>query len=166
MQDIGANVIRVYHVDPTADHQGCMDAFAAAGIYLFVDLDDFPTQIQPVWLSERTKLLGIADPMVYRLRPPGTRLSYLPFPPCWTSSKSMITLRVSLSETRFSPLVGHRSSFENLHLHVASRNFRCSTVRQSRGQRHEGIPRFEELPEDSNWVLSRYNGPYLRCINY
>lgn len=48
MQDIGANVIRVYHVDPAGDHQGCMDAFADAGIYLFVDLDDFPTQIDPV----------------------------------------------------------------------------------------------------------------------
>lgn len=48
MQDLGANTIRVYHVDPTADHQGCMNAFADAGIYLFVDLDDFPTQIQPV----------------------------------------------------------------------------------------------------------------------
>ncbi|KAI4236319.1 MAG: hypothetical protein LQ352_008019 [Teloschistes flavicans] len=47
MQDLGANTIRVYHVDPTADHQGCMNAFADAGIYLFVDLDDFPTQIQP-----------------------------------------------------------------------------------------------------------------------
>lgn len=48
MQDLGANAIRVYHVDPTADHKGCMDAFADVGIYLFVDLDDFPTQIQPV----------------------------------------------------------------------------------------------------------------------
>ncbi|KAL8748736.1 MAG: hypothetical protein Q9184_007116 [Pyrenodesmia sp. 2 TL-2023] len=48
MQDLGANVIRVYHVDPTADHKGCMDAFDDAGIYLFVDLDDFPTQIQPL----------------------------------------------------------------------------------------------------------------------
>ncbi|KAI4194369.1 MAG: hypothetical protein LQ350_007808 [Teloschistes chrysophthalmus] len=47
MQDLGANAIRVYHVDPTADHKGCMSAFADAGIYLFVDLDDFPTQIQP-----------------------------------------------------------------------------------------------------------------------
>ncbi|KAL9048115.1 MAG: hypothetical protein Q9206_006233 [Seirophora lacunosa] len=47
MQDLGANAIRVYHVDPTADHKGCMDAFADVGIYLFVDLDDFPTQIQP-----------------------------------------------------------------------------------------------------------------------
>ncbi|KAL8645793.1 MAG: hypothetical protein Q9226_007138 [Calogaya cf. arnoldii] len=47
MLDLGANAIRVYHVDPAGDHQGCMNAFADAGIYLFVDLDDFPTQIQP-----------------------------------------------------------------------------------------------------------------------
>lgn len=48
MQDLGANAIRVYHVDPAGDHRGCMAAFADAGIYLFVDLDDFPTQILPV----------------------------------------------------------------------------------------------------------------------
>ncbi|KAI9893871.1 MAG: hypothetical protein M1814_005424 [Vezdaea aestivalis] len=47
MKDLGANAIRVYHVAPTGDHKGCMDAFADAGIYLFVDLDDFPTQIEP-----------------------------------------------------------------------------------------------------------------------
>lgn len=48
MQTLGANAIRVYHVDPTADHTGCMSAFADAGIYLFVDLDTFTTAIQPV----------------------------------------------------------------------------------------------------------------------
>ena len=48
MQDLGANTIRVYHVDATADHSGCMSAFAAAGIYLFVDLDTFTTQIEQV----------------------------------------------------------------------------------------------------------------------
>ncbi|KAL8989349.1 MAG: hypothetical protein Q9169_008377 [Polycauliona sp. 2 TL-2023] len=47
MQDLGANAIRVYHVDPAGDHSGCMTAFADAGIYLLVDLDDFPTQILP-----------------------------------------------------------------------------------------------------------------------
>ncbi|OAX80646.1 hypothetical protein ACJ72_05017 [Emergomyces africanus] len=55
MKELGANAIRVYHVDPKGDHEGCMKAFADAGIYLFVDLDDFPTQIEgpsPVW-SER-----------------------------------------------------------------------------------------------------------------
>ena len=48
MQDLGANVIRVYHVDPTGDHSGCMKAFADVGIYLFVDLDTFSTQITQV----------------------------------------------------------------------------------------------------------------------
>lgn len=48
MQKLGANAIRVYHVDPTGDHSGCMSAFAEAGIYLFVDLDTFDTQINQV----------------------------------------------------------------------------------------------------------------------
>lgn len=48
MKDLGANAIRVYHVDPTADHDGCMSAFEDAGIYLFVDLDTFTTQISQV----------------------------------------------------------------------------------------------------------------------
>ncbi|KAG8528356.1 uncharacterized protein KY384_007274 [Bacidia gigantensis] len=52
MADLGANTIRVYHVDPTANHDACMSAFAAVGIYLFVDLDTFDTQIDqdtPYW---------------------------------------------------------------------------------------------------------------------
>jgi hypothetical protein len=48
METLGANTIRVYHVNPKADHDGCMAAFANAGIYLLVDLDDFPTDIDPV----------------------------------------------------------------------------------------------------------------------
>lgn len=48
MSELGVNSIRVYHVDPTADHTGCMEAFAEAGIYLFVDLDTFETQIEQV----------------------------------------------------------------------------------------------------------------------
>lgn len=52
MSELGTNAIRVYHVDPHADHKGCMSAFADAGIYLFVDLDTFTTQIEqtePHW---------------------------------------------------------------------------------------------------------------------
>lgn len=48
MKELGANAIRVYHVDPEGDHEECMKTFADAGIYLFVDLDDFPTQIEGV----------------------------------------------------------------------------------------------------------------------
>ncbi|KIW23785.1 hypothetical protein, variant 2 [Cladophialophora immunda] len=46
MQQLGANTIRVYHVDASADHSGCMNAFAAVGIYLFVDMDSFKTYIR------------------------------------------------------------------------------------------------------------------------
>ena len=52
MAELGANTIRVYHVDPTADHDGCMQAFADQGIYLFLDLDTFDTMFQqetPYW---------------------------------------------------------------------------------------------------------------------
>ena len=48
MKTLGANAIRVYHVDPTGDHTQCMSPFADAGIYLWVDLDTFTTQINPV----------------------------------------------------------------------------------------------------------------------
>lgn len=58
MQDLGANAIRVYHVDPTGDHKGCMKAFEDAGIYLFVDLDDFETQIEQVGLHFKAKFIA------------------------------------------------------------------------------------------------------------
>lgn len=48
MADLGANTIRVYHVDPTGDHDACMTAFANVGIYLFLDLDTFDTQFNQV----------------------------------------------------------------------------------------------------------------------
>ena len=64
MKDLNANAIRVYHVDPTADHSGCMTAFADVGIYLFVDLDTFDTQFnqvshhQSVFLQLRPRLFA------------------------------------------------------------------------------------------------------------
>jgi hypothetical protein len=51
MADLGANTIRVYHVDPTANHDDCMAAFANVGIYLFLDLDTFDTQFNQVGCS-------------------------------------------------------------------------------------------------------------------
>lgn len=50
MKTIGTNCIRVYHVDPTANHDACMSAFDKAGIYLWLDLDTFSTYINPVGL--------------------------------------------------------------------------------------------------------------------
>lgn len=38
MKAIGVNTIRVYTVDADADHDGCMQAFASQGIYVWVDL--------------------------------------------------------------------------------------------------------------------------------
>ena len=47
MAEVGANAIRVYHVDAGGDHDGCMAAFTDNGIYAFVDLDTFTTYIEP-----------------------------------------------------------------------------------------------------------------------
>ncbi|KAG6129514.1 hypothetical protein E4U50_000347 [Claviceps purpurea] len=46
MKELGVNTIRVYHVDPHAQHEGCMKAMNDAGIYLLVDLDTFDTYIE------------------------------------------------------------------------------------------------------------------------
>lgn len=51
MKDLGANSIRVYHVDPSQDHTDCMTVLADAGIYLLVDLDTFDTAILAVRLA-------------------------------------------------------------------------------------------------------------------
>lgn len=48
MQKLGVNTIRVYHVDADADHDGCMEVFADAGIYTMIDMDTFTTYILPV----------------------------------------------------------------------------------------------------------------------
>lgn len=48
MKELGANTIRVYHVDAASNHDGCMKAFADAGIYLLIDMDTFGTYIEPV----------------------------------------------------------------------------------------------------------------------
>ncbi|KAA8623640.1 13-beta-glucanosyltransferase [Pyrenophora tritici-repentis] len=56
MKTLGANSIRVYHVDPDADHTECMKTFADAGIYLWVDLDTFDTQVEqntPRWETDQ-----------------------------------------------------------------------------------------------------------------
>ena len=47
MTALGANVVRVYHVDSTADHSGCMEELAKAGIYALIDLDTVDTYIMP-----------------------------------------------------------------------------------------------------------------------
>ncbi len=48
MEKLGVNTIRVYHVEADANHDGCMEAFASAGIYAMIDMDTFTTYILPV----------------------------------------------------------------------------------------------------------------------
>lgn len=38
MKDLGANVVRVYEVDPSKDHDACMKSFADHGLYLVLDI--------------------------------------------------------------------------------------------------------------------------------
>ena len=48
MQKLGVNSIRVYHVDPNGKHDDCMKTFEDAGIYVWLDLDTFNTQIEQI----------------------------------------------------------------------------------------------------------------------
>lgn len=65
MKSIGTNSIRVYHVDPSADHDDCMKTFADAGIYIWLDLDTFDTQIEqthPQWNeTQRDRFAAVMD---------------------------------------------------------------------------------------------------------
>ncbi|KAK4141028.1 Glucanosyltransferase-domain-containing protein [Dichotomopilus funicola] len=54
MQKAGINTVYVYTVDNEQDHDGCMKAFANHGIYVWLQLGDFPrstktTQDKPQW---------------------------------------------------------------------------------------------------------------------
>ncbi|KAK7917275.1 hypothetical protein PG985_010883 [Apiospora marii] len=52
MADMGVNTIRVYEVDSSYSHDGCMEAFDKRGIYIWIDIDSGSTQINtetPVW---------------------------------------------------------------------------------------------------------------------
>lgn len=51
MKTLGANSIRVYHVDPTANHDECMQALDDAGIYVWLDLDTFDSYIEGPGIS-------------------------------------------------------------------------------------------------------------------
>lgn len=58
MKTLGTNSIRVYHVVAESNHDGCMTAFADAGIYTWIDLDTMGTYIladgnPPQWTSSQ-----------------------------------------------------------------------------------------------------------------
>lgn len=51
-KELGINTVRVYGIDPAEDHDVCMSAFAAHGIYVFVDLPEPNLSIDgnyPLW---------------------------------------------------------------------------------------------------------------------
>lgn len=50
--ELGVNTVRVYQVDPAANHDVCMNVFAAHGIYVFVDLSEPRLSVnrdRPAW---------------------------------------------------------------------------------------------------------------------
>ncbi|KAH7020892.1 Glucanosyltransferase-domain-containing protein [Microdochium trichocladiopsis] len=52
MEQLFTNVIRVYAIDPTVNHDDCMEQLANKGIYVFADLSEPSTSIQsnnPQW---------------------------------------------------------------------------------------------------------------------
>lgn len=55
MAQLGTNVIRVYAIDPTADHSKCMALLEAAGIYVIQDLSNPTNSINrdsPEWTTD------------------------------------------------------------------------------------------------------------------
>lgn len=48
MKQLGTNTIRVYHVDASANHDACMQTFAGAGIYAFVDVSTYSNALTEV----------------------------------------------------------------------------------------------------------------------
>lgn len=56
MASIGVNAVRVYHARPALDHSACMAEFDRLGIYVFVDLDDYVSQLDqnnPGWTTQQ-----------------------------------------------------------------------------------------------------------------
>ncbi|KAF9888359.1 1,3-beta-glucanosyltransferase gas1 [Aspergillus nanangensis] len=58
LQKLNANLIRVYAIDPDADHKACMDLLTDAGIYIVADLSSPGTSIirnDPKWNADLYK---------------------------------------------------------------------------------------------------------------
>jgi len=65
LQELGANAIRTYAIDPTADHSQCMAMLDAAGIYVISDLGEPDLSINresPAWNTQLfTRYQGVID---------------------------------------------------------------------------------------------------------
>lgn len=139
MKELGANTIRVYHVNPTADHDGCMKAFADNGIYLLVDLDDFPTDIDPVryLLCSRT-LFTLANNLLG-----GSCLDLLP------------VRGVCCQLRRLRQLHQHPRRLRRQRGHRPRKPIRSRPIHQGRNPRHEGLSRLQGNAQDPSRLLRR-----------
>jgi len=65
LKQLNTNTIRVYAVDPTADHSSCMTALANAGIYTLIDLgspNTSITSVSPSWTTDLfTRYKAVVD---------------------------------------------------------------------------------------------------------
>ncbi|OSS45103.1 hypothetical protein B5807_09331 [Epicoccum nigrum] len=65
LQQIYTNIIRVYAIDPTKDHDDCMAQLASAGIYVIADLGEPGTSIEsnnPEWdVTLYQRYTGVVD---------------------------------------------------------------------------------------------------------
>lgn len=156
MADLGANTIRVYHVDPTADHDACMTAFANAGIYLFLDLDTFDTQFDQV--SQTFDTIQYFSDMV--------SVQALPF---WNQTQLSAFEAVLDEFQQYDNLAGvfvaneamtmrqYRFAGESAQLICCcSERLRHRTFHEGCHTRYQGVSSIEELPSDSRRILWRY----------
>lgn len=67
LDQLGVNVIRVYQIDPTKNHDVCMNALAAKGIYVVCDLSEPQTSIKrdlPSWdVDLKDRYFSVIDSM-------------------------------------------------------------------------------------------------------
>ncbi|KAJ4352548.1 1 3-beta-glucanosyltransferase gel4 [Didymosphaeria variabile] len=65
LKQLYTNVLRVYAIDPTKDHDDCMETFASAGIYVIADLSEPKTSIvsdDPEWnVDLYRRYTGVVD---------------------------------------------------------------------------------------------------------
>ena len=57
---MGANTIRVYRVDGSQNHDGCMQAFASQNIYVWLDLTNPGSSISRVRRHHSTPIMPLS----------------------------------------------------------------------------------------------------------
>ncbi|CCG22464.1 Pga5 GPI-anchored beta-1,3-glucanosyltransferase [Candida orthopsilosis Co 90-125] len=58
LKELGVNVVRIYQINPNANHDVCMEAFAEAGIYVLADLSEPYVSIRRDFPRWDTELMG------------------------------------------------------------------------------------------------------------